>query len=234
MTRGFPVDRATRGLATGRRSKKSASRIGLDDWPAFVDLCLQVETSLLSLAEEIVTHGKRNYWEESKCVLENNANRARYASDAVDSLRGLFRHWYNVAVQLAEYKDYECAWGRAAGYRCFIELALKSDDPIIVETAKKESLRWDYNGSRFVYFIEAIGSDSIKIGTASDPMARLADLQTGCPFELVLLATVPGGYQLEDELHERFSSSVLRGEWFRGDPALRSYIQRLKTAQVES
>ncbi len=63
------------------------------------------------------------------------------------------------------------------------------------------------------YFIEAVGLDKIKIGRARDVAKRLATLQTGSAVPLKLLATtdtIP-----ERELHRRFRSQRISGEWFR-------------------
>jgi hypothetical protein len=70
-------------------------------------------------------------------------------------------------------------------------------------------------GSR-VYFIEA-HDGPIKIGVAQNPMNRLRSLQTGHPFELQLLGTIPGNATDEKRLHHRFSKYHLRGEWFSED-----------------
>lgn len=54
----------------------------------------------------------------------------------------------------------------------------------------------------------------IKIGCASDPVARLAQLQTASPYPLSLIGYVPGGEKLERELHQKYAHLRLRGEWF--------------------
>ena len=76
-----------------------------------------------------------------------------------------------------------------------------------------------------VYFIEAIGTDMVKIGfTGNGVERRLAALQTSCPLPLRLLACVQGTEQYERALHERFAAERVRGEWFhlRGD--VRAFI----------
>jgi hypothetical protein len=83
-----------------------------------------------------------------------------------------------------------------------------------------------------IYFIEAVesgkatgGPDHIKIGfTALDSAKRLAKFQTGNPFPLRVLGTMPGDKQDEDLLHRKFKASRVRGEWFRGDDLLFHYI----------
>jgi hypothetical protein len=69
----------------------------------------------------------------------------------------------------------------------------------------------------FVYFIQAGHDGPIKIGFAVDPAERLAMLQTGNHVELFLAAAMPGGIDLEQELHARFAEGRIRGEWFRPD-----------------
>lgn len=70
----------------------------------------------------------------------------------------------------------------------------------------------------FVYVIQGRPKSPIKIGLAKNPLARLAQLQTGNPHSLRLLYVVPGDKWLEAELHERASTaSMVAGggsEWF--------------------
>ena len=67
-----------------------------------------------------------------------------------------------------------------------------------------------------IYFIEACGIDAVKIGFSDSALnRRMADLQVGCPVELVLWASMPGGLRVEAGLHAKFRPHNLRGEWFR-------------------
>jgi hypothetical protein len=72
----------------------------------------------------------------------------------------------------------------------------------------------------FVYFIQAGDDGPIKIGWALDPTARLKELQVGCPEPLRLLMTIADDGELESQLHRRFASLRLRGEWFRAEQEL--------------
>jgi hypothetical protein len=73
-----------------------------------------------------------------------------------------------------------------------------------------------------VYFAQA--EDRIKIGWSKQVSARLAGLQTGCPSSIKLLGTIPGGRSVERQLHERFASLRLSGEWFKAEPELLEHI----------
>lgn len=65
------------------------------------------------------------------------------------------------------------------------------------------------------YFIRAERSGLIKIGCASDPVARLRGLATGSPEPLRLLAIWrDGGREAERQMHELFASFRSHGEWF--------------------
>lgn len=88
---------------------------------------------------------------------------------------------------------------------------------------------WDHS---WVYFIEAVGLERIKIGKANNPEARLAGLQTGSPVPLRLLGKIPGGHALEKKLHGEFASLWMDGEWFHATKELRNYIHA--TCKVES
>lgn len=66
----------------------------------------------------------------------------------------------------------------------------------------------------FVYFVEAVGIDRIKIGWTTNLEARLTDLQCGCPVPLEHCFSIPGGSDEEHELHHRFRHARTSGEWF--------------------
>jgi hypothetical protein len=79
---------------------------------------------------------------------------------------------------------------------------------------------------RTVYFIRA-GSGLIKIGVASCPIRRRAELQTAAPSILRLLGTIPGiGSGGETRLHAQFAGARSHGEWFRPVPELLAYIAK--------
>lgn len=75
-----------------------------------------------------------------------------------------------------------------------------------------------------IYFIQNAEANVVKIGVSVDPEQRLASLQTAHHSPLKLLGSIPGGFSEESELHRRFASFRLHGEWFRCDPWLMSEI----------
>ncbi len=79
------------------------------------------------------------------------------------------------------------------------------------------------NAESYVYFIT--DGEAIKIGKANNPKSRLSALQTSHHKPLVILATMPGGEELERELHRIFDAYRLRGEWFRDCSPLREFIE---------
>lgn len=79
----------------------------------------------------------------------------------------------------------------------------------------------------FVYFVTAEWPDyPIKIGFAERVSSRTGDLQTTCPYPIVLLATFAGTYQDESGLHRQFKADRLCGEWFRRSPKLMALIDQ--------
>lgn len=79
-------------------------------------------------------------------------------------------------------------------------------------------------GGEVVYFVLS-GDNRIKIGTSANVEKRLEALQTSSATRLSLLLTVPGGVDMETELHRRFKHIRESGEWFKGTPELRSFIE---------
>lgn len=76
-----------------------------------------------------------------------------------------------------------------------------------------------------IYFLQARLPDRpgpIKIGyTASDAIwERVNNLQTGCPWELVVLRVTAGTHDDEKALHREFKHLRMRREWFEFTPEL--------------
>lgn len=79
----------------------------------------------------------------------------------------------------------------------------------------------------FVYFAQPKNGGLIKIGSASRPKARIAQLQVTSPIEIVLLAIVRGSRRQELALHEHFSKHRAHGEWFQPCSELLKFIESL-------
>lgn len=80
-----------------------------------------------------------------------------------------------------------------------------------------------------IYFIRGKQSGRVKIGyTGGDGASRLAQLQTGSPEELELLATVDGGLDVEKQYHDLFSKCRVHGEWFEPTWQFRQLLQWLQ------
>ena len=75
-----------------------------------------------------------------------------------------------------------------------------------------------------VYFIVNREVGTVKIGVSTNPKSRMNHLQIGSPHRLVLAATSPGGYSLENQLHVQFAKHRLSGEWFRLVPEIQQRI----------
>lgn len=88
----------------------------------------------------------------------------------------------------------------------------------------------------YVYFVQCGEDDGpIKIGSTADVDKRLSQLQVGCPFDLTLLASilVEDAEEVERELHARFRSFHIRGEWFEGSYALRSAVVQMSRLSAD-
>lgn len=68
-----------------------------------------------------------------------------------------------------------------------------------------------------LYVLRMANTDYVKVGyaEATDVHARRTHLQPGCPFELRLELTLPGGKHEEAALHKRLEQRHVRGEWFK-------------------
>jgi hypothetical protein len=83
-----------------------------------------------------------------------------------------------------------------------------------------------------VYFAKSSGRvPMVKIGKANDPEARIAELQTGCPEKLKLIAVLKCKSRkhaefMEQQAHRTFRKYRSRGEWFHYAPEIREFIQK--------
>lgn len=85
----------------------------------------------------------------------------------------------------------------------------------------------------YVYFIQRVDGGPIKIGrTNQHPDRRLTGLQIASPVALRLLALAVGGDVAERNLHARFASHRLRGEWFAPHEDILSYIGKLPRISI--
>lgn len=84
----------------------------------------------------------------------------------------------------------------------------------------------------FVYVIEAVGQDLVKIGYSNNPIRRLWHLQNTNPYKLRLVLTVAGPPKLEQHWHGRFGLLRVRGEWFLREGALARLLAVVDTAFI--
>lgn len=77
----------------------------------------------------------------------------------------------------------------------------------------------------YVYFVWFTSSGPVKIGCSTDPSRRLKELQRGTRFTLRMSGVVPGGYDLERDLHRHFSHLRVIGEWFQPSVELTAFLR---------
>lgn len=78
----------------------------------------------------------------------------------------------------------------------------------------------------WVYFIEAVGLDLIKIGYALDLEKRFTGLMTSSPAALTLLGVMQGGPRLETQIHTDLAEHRAHGEWFRKTPEVMAVVAK--------
>lgn len=78
-----------------------------------------------------------------------------------------------------------------------------------------------YEAQAVVYYVRI--RDTIKIGTTVNMRSRMPQLMID-----ELLATEPGGEELEDMRHKQFAGLRIRGERFRPEPELMSHIAMIR------
>lgn len=84
----------------------------------------------------------------------------------------------------------------------------------------------------YVYFLKPIGMNGpIKIGCSQTPVTRLEGLAAWSPFPLELLATAPGDYALEQNLHQCFADVHYHREWFHASAKLSAGIAAIASGK---
>ena len=82
---------------------------------------------------------------------------------------------------------------------------------------------------QYLYLIQNLDNNCLKIGISVNPFKRIKTLQTGSPHKLKLIGVFKGGHLLEKRLHKMFWESRVRhnSEWFKFEP-LEEYLDFLK------
>jgi hypothetical protein len=78
----------------------------------------------------------------------------------------------------------------------------------------------------FVYAIYCPNKNEVKIGYATDPLKRLASLQTGTTDRLDIITTFSGGLEKEKQLHDTLKNYRVSGEWFTYNSKVREAIAK--------
>lgn len=76
-----------------------------------------------------------------------------------------------------------------------------------------------------IYFIEADIVGLIKIGYAEDVEYRFYSIRMMSPVKLKIISTMEGNRDTEKGLHSYFDHLRVRGEWFKPDAELLSFVK---------
>lgn len=85
---------------------------------------------------------------------------------------------------------------------------------------------------QWTYFIGWKGGP-VKIGRAADPVSRMREIQTGCPYRVHLWAVSSYPMHAEPRLHNRFCEHRLMREWFSWHPDLEAMMASLNGVRTE-
>ena len=84
-----------------------------------------------------------------------------------------------------------------------------------------------------IYFVYSPKQDAVKIGFTKNFKKRLSGIQSSCSDKLQTLLLIDGGNKLETELHEKFHTDKLVGEWFRYSDSIKEFILTNTSLSVE-
>ena len=141
-----------------------------------------------------------------------------------------------VAYDLNEVASYQLLLKYSPKFRAEFILQFKRMKDAIIDMFKLKVIDQvlpEHKGKRqYVYIIKNMDSNNIKVGVATDPYKRLAQLQTGSDSDLALIYTsylCSNAFQVETKVHSRFEDKHVRGEWFKVDPI--SVVAYLETSK---
>lgn len=80
--------------------------------------------------------------------------------------------------------------------------------------------------AQHIYFAQC--GAKVKIGCSIDPTRRIEQVGEWMPEPLVLLATMPGNFNLEAAIHTTFDAEWSHGEWFVLSERILDFIDRVK------
>jgi hypothetical protein len=84
-----------------------------------------------------------------------------------------------------------------------------------------------------VYFASAkFDPSTVKIGVTSNLNKRQGALSGGIPGGIVILATLPGGQDVEAFLHDKFEVHRLNGEWFTFSEEIKDFVRSVKNGKA--
>jgi hypothetical protein len=84
-----------------------------------------------------------------------------------------------------------------------------------------------YTGDDHVYFVEAIGTNLVKVGRSVNPARRLGQLQLLSPVPLRVVGLIHGGSEVETIVHAGILSLRSHGEWFHFTHGLRHFVRAI-------
>lgn len=79
-----------------------------------------------------------------------------------------------------------------------------------------------------VYFAQSRATSLVKIGYSANIERRLKALANTTPSGVSLMFSIPGGWELEQAIHDELEDVRENGEWFANGPKLTGLIDRLK------
>lgn len=77
----------------------------------------------------------------------------------------------------------------------------------------------------YIYCVEAVGTDLVKIGVSICPEDRIIAHRTGSPVPLRMLGYWPARRKKEAEIHQMFAHLWSHGEWFHYKQELKAYVE---------
>jgi hypothetical protein len=84
-----------------------------------------------------------------------------------------------------------------------------------------------------VYFAQTrIDNTKVKIGFTSDLETRRINMSVSVPGGVVILATLEGGKESEEYLHDKFAEYRFSGEWFEFSDPIREFVRDIQNGKV--
>ena len=175
--------------------------------PKFVDAIYDLYmvyygSQIPCVLQAMIDQAKAGNVQAGRLVLEHSGKLVKNVNITIDSP---FEKFLKADASPVEYVDAEIQ-------------DIVDDVPNVLDDVRPKPQYEKMESKEDVYLMQSGDTNFYKIGFSNDVRERMKAIQANNPEEINLVATCPGGYNVEQEIHKCFNSKRNVGEWFEFSP----------------